>query len=61
MEKEINQEVIKCGNPKCENPGKLRCPNCKKYDIKLNSYFCGKECFNTCWKEHKKTHENCKI
>lgn len=56
----VIEEKIVCGNPNCDKPGKLRCPNCKKYNIKENSYFCGKECFTGCWKEHKKLHEDCK-
>ena len=41
----------------CSKEAKLRCPNCKKLGIKSESYFCGKECFNSCWAEHKKIHE----
>ena len=41
----------------CEKEANLRCPNCKKLGIKSESYFCGKECFNSCWAEHKKIHD----
>ena len=58
MENKKKEEVIyKCNKKGCENEAKLRCPNCKKLGIKLESYFCGKECFNSYWSEHKKIHE----
>lgn len=60
MEKEASttsSSIIKCGKPGCENPGKLRCPNCKKLQIKEGSYFCGKECFTGYWSSHKDIHE----
>lgn len=55
-------EVLKCGNPKCSKAaGNLRCPSCKKFGLKENSFFCSKECFTSCWSTHKKQHEECKI
>lgn len=65
MEKENKQETKttqvshKCNKPGCSNEGKLRCPNCKKLGIKEESYFCGKECFQSYWKEHRAIHEEC--
>jgi len=58
----LNQEkeIIKCNKTVCTNEAKLRCPGCKKYNIKNESYFCGKECFKSFWSEHKKIHEECK-
>jgi methionyl aminopeptidase len=53
-----NQNDIKCSKQSCNELGKLRCPTCKKYDVKEGSYFCGKECFNSCWSTHKKNHED---
>ena len=50
-----------CAGKNCKNVGKLRCPNCKKFGIKDNSYFCGKECFNSSWATHKLLHEDCKL
>ena len=47
-----------CNAPNCEKEGKLRCPNCIKLGIKDKSYFCGKECFQSYWKEHRKIHED---
>lgn len=47
-----------CNAPNCEKQGKLRCPNCIKLGIKDKSYFCGKECFQSFWKEHRKIHED---
>ena len=55
--KKEEEKIQKCNNKGCEKEAKLRCPNCKKLGIKNESYFCGKECFNTCWAEHKKIHE----
>jgi methionyl aminopeptidase len=46
-----------CNKTGCKNEAKLRCPNCKKLGIKSESYFCGKDCFNECWEEHKKIHD----
>ena len=55
--KKENPIIFKCNKPGCENEAKLRCPNCKKLGIKSESYFCGKECFNSFWSEHKKIHD----
>ena len=55
-EKTINH---KCNNPGCNQPAKLRCPNCIKLNIRSESYFCGKECFQSYWPEHKKIHDEC--
>ena len=51
------KKVFICNNPDCNNISKLRCPNCKKYGIIKESYFCGKECFNSYWVTHKAIHE----
>ena len=55
--KEKKNIVYKCNNKNCDKDASLRCPNCKDLGIKAESYFCGKECFNSCWAEHKKIHE----
>ena len=62
VKKEDNTEInnYKCNKPGCDKDGKLRCPNCKKYGIKNESYFCGKECFTSYWASHKQIHEECK-
>ena len=59
MEKNVKKEkkVYICNKKDCSKEAKLRCPNCIKLGIKSESYFCGKECFNSCWSEHKKIHE----
>ena len=57
-ESKENKKTFKCNKPGCENVSNLRCPYCKKYGILEESYFCGKECFNSYWKEHKKIHED---
>ena len=59
QEKETEKkETFTCNKPGCENDAKLRCPKCKKYGILKESYFCGKECFNSYWKTHKIIHED---
>lgn len=62
--KEINNEIKVeeplCSGKNCQNIGKLRCPNCKKFGIKEKSFFCGKECFNSSWATHKLLHADCK-
>ena len=37
------------------------CPDCGKptRKVKEESYFCGKECFQSYWKEHRAIHEEC--
>ena len=55
--KDKEEKVHTCNNKGCEKEAKLRCPNCKKLGIKEESYFCGKECFNAAWKEHKQIHD----
>lgn len=60
MESKVEIDINKCSNLKCSNAAKLRCPHCKKYGIKDGSFFCGKECFNSCWTIHKVLHEDCK-
>ena len=55
--KKKKEEIHKCNKKGCEKEANLRCPNCKKLGIKSESYFCGKECFNSCWAEHKKIHD----
>jgi methionyl aminopeptidase len=56
--KKKKEETIHiCNKEGCGKEANLRCPNCKKLGIKSESYFCGKECFNSCWAEHKKIHE----
>ena len=56
--KKDKEEIVhKCNNKGCSKEAKLRCPNCKKLGIKSESYFCGKECFNSAWAEHKKIHD----
>ena len=57
-EEEEEEPVFKCNNPGCEKEANLRCPNCKKYGIVKESYFCGKQCFNSYWKTHKVLHED---
>ena len=42
---EVNKPCGHCGKPE----GKQRCSRCKVV------YYCGRECQNTDWKEHKKT------
>lgn len=54
---ENTPQTHKCNKPGCTNESKLRCPNCKKLGIKDESYFCGKECFQSYWAEHRKIHE----
>ena len=59
MEGKKSKEEIthKCNKLGCEKVASLRWPNCKKLGIKTKSYFCGKECFNSAWVEHKKIHD----
>ena len=54
---ENTTQTHKCNKPGCDKESKLRCPNCKKLGIKEESYFCGKECFQSYWTEHRKIHE----
>ena len=56
--KKKKKEVHKCNNKGCDKDATLRCPNCQKLGIKDESYFCGKDCFNSCWGEHKKIHDD---
>ena len=55
--KEKEEKVHTCNNKGCSKEAKLRCPNCKKLGIKAESYFCGKECFQASWAEHKNIHD----
>jgi methionyl aminopeptidase len=55
-----NEIVYLCNKTGCQNLAKLRCPECKKLQVKNESYFCGKDCFKAFWGEHKKVHEECK-
>ena len=52
MESTTSKKTHICNAPNCEKEGKLRCPNCVKLGIKDKSYFCGKECFQSYWKEY---------
>lgn len=60
MESVVQEKVHKCNNTGCDKDAKLRCPQCVKFKIKEESYFCGKECFKAFWGEHNKIHEECK-
>lgn len=59
MESIAKENLFLCNKPQCNKEAKLRCPDCKKMQIKKESYFCGKECFKAFWNEHKKVHEEC--
>ncbi len=60
METNVKEEQVNtCNKPGCSLEAKLRCPECKKLNIKKESYFCGKECFKSYWNEHKKLHDEC--
>ena len=60
MESTTTEPKYTCNKQGCNNEAKLRCPECKKLQVKSQSYFCGKECFKAGWNEHKKVHEECK-
>ncbi len=52
--------IYTCNKSGCSKEAKLRCPECKKLQVKNESYFCGKECFKDSWNDHKKVHVECK-
>lgn len=60
-QEEKKEQKNLCNKPGCTNESKLRCPQCVKFKIKDQSYFCGKDCFKSFWGEHTKIHKECII